>query len=141
MLATTSTDTTARVWDVATGTSRHMLVPHADGAYGVAFSPDGGMLATTSGVGVTHLWETASGDLIRSFSGPSADSARGVAFSPDGTVLATTSNDHAVRLRDVAGDFFQTLTGHEDAVLAVAYSPDGRYLASAGLDRTVRIWE
>jgi WD40 repeat protein len=58
------------------------------GLPGVAFSPDGALLATVSDDKVARLWNVGSGQTTRTFIGHS-EGLRGVAFSPDGALLAT----------------------------------------------------
>ena len=40
-----SEDKTVRLWDSATGAARHTLEGHSDAVRGVAFSPDGRLVA------------------------------------------------------------------------------------------------
>ena len=102
---------------------------------GVAFSPDGRLLATASYDGTARLWDPATGDCLRTLTGHD-DTVYGVAFSPDGRLLATASRDGTARLWDPAtGERLRTLTGHDDWVNGVAFSPDGRLLATACADK------
>jgi predicted nucleotide-binding protein len=75
------------------------LTGHVSGVWGVAFSPDGTLLATTSNDKTAGLWEVGdyTGRPLRFLIGHE-EGVLGVAFSPDGTLLATASNDWTARL-------------------------------------------
>jgi WD40 repeat protein len=111
---------------------------------GLAFSPDGRLLAAAGGnpgqFGEIKLWSVADKRELFSIRGH-RDNIFAVAFSPDGKLLASCSYDRMVMLWDVTtGKEVKTLKDHTDAVFAVAFSPDGKLLASASADRTIKIW-
>jgi WD40 repeat protein len=117
------------------------LTGHDGEVFGVAFSPDGRLLATTSVDQTVWLWDLASGEHRRTLTGHDSV-VYGVAFSPDGRLLATTSADGTARLWDPAtGGHLRALTGHDGEVFGVAFSPDGRLLATTSVDGTARLWD
>src|ERR1700733_2200101 len=83
LVASGSSDKTARLWDAATGALRgELLKGHSDLVYSVAFSPDGKLLASGSGDKTVRLWDAATGaPLGGPLKGHSA-SVSSVAFSP-----------------------------------------------------------
>ncbi len=80
------------------------LRSHTDEVYGVAFTPDGRTLATTSADRTVRLWDASDRDRPRPLGQPltgHTDLVLGVVFAPDGRTLATTSTDQTVRLWDL----------------------------------------
>jgi WD40 repeat protein len=69
-LATAGDDTTVRLWDPATGTTRTTLEGHTGEVYGVAFSPDGRSLATAADDETVGLWDAATGAARSLTAGP-----------------------------------------------------------------------
>jgi WD40 repeat protein/3',5'-cyclic AMP phosphodiesterase CpdA len=141
LIATSSYDGTARIWETATGRPRGTFAGHRGRVYGVAFSPDGTLIATASLDHTARIWDTATGATRTTLTGHT-NLVYGVAFSPDGTLVATASYDGTARIWDTAtGATRTTLTGHDDEVYGVAFSPDGTLVATASLDSTARIWD
>ena len=78
-----------------------ILPGDSDGANGVAFSPDGKLLATAYSDGYVRLWNPATQQAVgRPLPADTAlgGYVYGVAFSPDGKLLASADGDGTVRL-------------------------------------------
>jgi hypothetical protein len=140
LIAATSYDGTARIWDTTTGQPRTTLIGHTSTVRGVAFSPDGALIATASDDNTARLWDATTGSPISLIRHPGT--VRSVAFSPDGTLIATASNDNTARTwTPTTGVPHATLTGHNGPVNAVTFSPDGTLIATASDDNTAWLWD
>jgi len=117
-----------------------LTLPHPNIVRGLAFSPDGGILA--SGIlGGVRLWEVTSHNELAKLKTPGSG-ALAISFSSDGKVLASGhADDYTVQLWDmVKHQWRATLVGHKGLVDGVALSPDGKILASSSRDQTVKLW-
>jgi len=134
-----SIDTTAKVWEVATGrniaTLKHLGVINR-----VAFSPEGTRLATSTRKTAT-LWCTQKWQPIVTLDTVQVES---LAFSPDGTRLAIggTWPEHRIQIWDVeTGELIVEFSGHKSDVESVVFSPDSLLLASGSFDGTILLWD
>jgi WD40 repeat protein len=118
-----------KVWDAATGKE---LATLSGGGLGVAFSPNGELLASGSPAGPVTIWDADTGKELLTLRGH-AGAARGVAFSQDGKRLASAGSDATVKIWDtLSGLEVLTLRGHDEPLVSVAFGPDDRFLAAAG---------
>ncbi|MGB3510123.1 MAG: WD40 repeat domain-containing protein [Microcoleaceae cyanobacterium] len=104
---------------------------------GVAFHPNGKIIATAAADKTVKLWKR-DGTLLRTL--PHENTLLKVQFSPDGGAIATASLNETVRLWTLEGDLLQTFSGHQAPVWDVAFSPDGKTIASASADKSVKLW-
>jgi WD40 repeat protein/serine/threonine protein kinase/uncharacterized membrane protein len=141
LLATQGQDKVVKVWNVATGEVLKTFEcgPVAHG-YGVAFSPNGKLLATTAEAGVS-IWEIDSGKNLfpEKFRMPGQNG--GLSFSPDGNQLVHWSGG-ALRLFDLRTQELRWAagTGTVNAINSTSFSPDSRLIASGSHAGDVRLW-
>jgi hypothetical protein len=137
-LATSSSDTTARIWDARDGTELTVLRGHEAEVQSVSWSPDGHRLATGSRDRTVRTWDADTGRQVAVLRSHDAE-VQCVAWSPDGRLIASAASDHTVHVWD-QWRAVTVLRGHTSEVRAVAWRPDGEVLASVSRDHTVRLW-
>ena len=139
-LATGSQDSTARLWEVATGKEVRAFRGHQSWVTSVALSGDGKLLITGGGDKTARLWEVATGRELQVFRGHSKE-VTSVSLSPDKRWLATGGRDNTARLWQLdTGKEVAVFRGHAKAVTSVALS-GGRWLATGSEDNSARLWE
>jgi WD40 repeat protein len=106
-------------------------------------SNDGKLVLTGSDDGTAILWDAASGQLLRTFSGHS-NSVRSVAMSADGKRILTGSEDTTAILWDaISGQQLRVFEGHDGWIASVALSGDARRVVTASDtgDAKVILWD
>jgi WD40 repeat protein len=135
-----------RIWTVADFCEMKSLEkPHSGFSTGVAFSPDGQILATASWDTTIKLWNFKSHRLLATLKGHLSH-VWDLDISPDGRMLASGSEDGTIKLWRLDGEWAtertmeRTLRGHTAPVYSVRFSADGETLASGSADHTVKLW-
>jgi WD40 repeat protein len=141
LIATTSWDHTARIWDAITG-HELLILEHPDRVWYLDWSPDGSRIVTACADGTVRIWDVSNGKMLLDVSLDSTGlvSAR---WSPDGSQIATSGFGRQATVWDaITGEIITTLS-IEDEVLTLldpeeepcflwrpAWSPEGDRIAT-----------
>jgi WD40 repeat protein len=107
---------------------------------GIAYSPNGKLLASSGTSSEIKIWSTDTYQEILCCKGHQ-HWVMFVCFSPDSKYLASASDDYSVKLWDATtGKCINTYFGHSDSVNVVAFSPNGEIIATGAQDSTIRLW-
>ncbi len=130
------------IFDADTGARNHTIMDaHTDQLTAVAFSPDGGILASCGYDKVIHLWGVETGDLKWTLVGHEQE-VHDLAFSPSGEILVSAGGNGTIRLWDVStGETVNTIETFGGAVDEVVFSPSGDILVSSSRDDIIRFWD
>jgi WD40 repeat protein/tRNA A-37 threonylcarbamoyl transferase component Bud32 len=141
MLASSSFDTTVKLWNLTTQTEIATLESYAGSVHSVAISPDGQIVASGNGDNTIKLWNPLTKQEIRTLYGHSS-SVEVVTISPDSQILASGSFDGTIKLWELAtGKEIATLKEHTSQIKSLAFTFDGQTLASGSEDHTVKLWD
>jgi WD40 repeat protein len=137
-----SSDNTARVWSVATGTEIHSVKTPRAPIVDVAISPDGKRLVTidTFLTNCVKLWDVATETQI-GFVPKTNWTAQRVVFTAAGEVI-TAGSDLSVTMRDlISGQKVRSYSGiNGAAAINDLWFPNGSTLAAACSDGKVYLW-
>ena len=101
-VAASGEEAVIKLWDVASIKNGMLSEPrefhgHQNIVSGLAFSPDGELLASSGPDGVARIFDVASGQQVLTLHGHEA-AVWGVTFSADGSKLATAGHDMIARV-------------------------------------------
>jgi len=132
-------DGSIALWDLESGERTLGLAGHHGMVFDLAFSPDGGLLASAGKDGTVKLWDVATGALNRELKGHGSW-VTSVAFSAEGR-LASGGKDGQAILWSLRPGEEQLQLAHGQWVSAVRFVPGMNALATACDDQYLRYWD
>jgi WD40 repeat protein len=126
-------DGVARLWNVATGERMQIFRGHTNSVRGLAFSPDGKRLVTSSGDQTARVWSIADGstEAILMDTEKQAFTANCVAVSPDGKSIVTGHFGNGVRVWNWDGTLRSRLASNQ-AAHDICFTSDPNKLVVVG---------
>ena len=123
---------TIKVWDAQTGAETNSLAGHNNFVNGLAFSRDGGVLASGSWDSTIKLWDLATGRELRTLKGHTGPVAA-LELSADGRFVVSGSDDGSARLWSAqTGEMLATLVSLNKGDDWLVVTPDGLFDGSPG---------
>ena len=130
---------TVHLWNIPHRTVNLTLKGHTDTVNALAFTTNGGTLASGSDDKTIRLWDTSTGTAILNM--PS-DKIHALAFSMDGKILASINSAFSIQLWDVTtGSELTSIAGQNDYGNVLAFSTDSKILACGSRDGTIWLWD
>jgi platelet-activating factor acetylhydrolase IB subunit alpha len=142
-LASSSDDSSIKIWDHESGDLEKTLRGHIRSTNGVDFggAPET-VLASCSSDLTIKIWDPANGYAnVRTLSGHEHSVSSVRFLKRGGNLLVSVSRDASVRIWDVGSGFCVRVLYARDWIYAVCPSGDGRWVVSGGRDGGATIWD
>ncbi|KAF8860751.1 WD40 repeat-like protein [Acephala macrosclerotiorum] len=146
MLVSGSYDEAVFLWDLRQRRLMRSLPAHSDPVGGVDFIRDGTLVCSCSTDGLTRVWDTATGQCLRTLVHEDNAPVTTVRFSPNGRYILAFTLDSCVRLWDyVSGSVKKTYQGHVNKKYSLggAFGVSGSdgFIVSGSEDGDILFWD
>ena len=130
------------IWDLVTGKAVNVFKAHKETVLTACFSSDGKYILTGGGDKTVKLWNTFTGECLKSFFVD--HQVNRICFTNDNSgFLIACNSERGVELWDLKSlDIKQkSFIGHKNEVNSICLSPNGKYMASCSVDKTIKLWD
>jgi len=146
-----SYDEAVFLWDVRSARVMRSLPAHSDPVAGIDVVHDGTLIASCSSDGLIRIWDTGTGQCLKTLVHEDNPPVMGVRFSPNGKFVLAWTLDDCVRLWDyVEGRCIKTYQGHENrkysligsfGIFSAPGGPPEAFAASGSEDGAILCWD
>jgi WD40 repeat protein len=128
-------------WTLPDTEEKRVLFGHTAAVPGLAFSPDGRLLASASKDRTVKIWNPVTGERVKDLAGFKGE-IQAVAFSPDSSALAMADWAGELRLLDLQTWRASDTIAHDlgNMIWTVAFSPDQTWFAASSYGRGLQVW-
>jgi len=131
-LMATSKNSTAKVWNMYTGTIQFDLKGHTNAIYSGAFAQDGSLMFTGCADGNIFLWSTETATIVNKLYGHQG-SVNDLVVTPDGKYLFSLSADKTIKQWNIAAKSkYTNPAGQNGNMYAFALSTNSNVLVAQG---------
>lgn len=151
ILASGSYDEAVFLWDVRSASVMRSLPAHSDPVGGIDVVWDGTLIASCATDGLIRIWDTATGQCLRTLVHEDNPPVTSVRFSPNGKFVLAWSLDDCVRLWNyVEGRCIKTYQGHVNrkyslsggfGIYGLPGAPAEAFVVSGSEDGAVLCWD
>ncbi|MCD6310712.1 MAG: WD40 repeat domain-containing protein, partial [Candidatus Eremiobacteraeota bacterium] len=139
-LVSSSSDESARIWDIKSGNCLAVLFSPSLTVRDVDVFPDEKTAISGSNEGLLEIFDIIAGKQTSFI--PQTSGVSSVTTSPDGKTFACGLRDGTLLIYDTqTRKILIDFRAHRDIITGLEYSPDGNYIATAGADDQAKIWE
>jgi len=129
-----------KILSTKTGEVQHKIKKHTEWVTGVAFSPNGEMLASADRNGGISIWDPDNAQELFTLAGHKT-AITALSWRTDSKLLASSSEDGAVKIWELKeGKQVKNWAAHAGGALCVNYASDG-LLVTCGRDNAVILWD
>ena len=139
-LASGGSDKFAKVTEVASGNSLHILEGHTHHVLGVAFRGDARVLATAGGDGAVLIWDMIRGERKKKIEGWSKE-VTSIQYIGNTQELLTAAGDNQIRIVTDEGVQVRAIAKLPEFMQSAVSTPSAAQLVGGGEDSVLRVWD